>query len=93
MAGKQGSAGSGAATQAGIKVRFFVYQQNGGDGSAIPKFYATEMQARAASERDREQYGENFTDDVVEHEFVIDPSTQEILEGLENPEDTDLDDL
>jgi hypothetical protein len=93
MANGKGSAGSGAATQAGIKVRFFVYQENGMEGSAIPRFYATRAQAEAASERDREQYGENFTDDVVEHEFVIDPSTGEILEGFENPEDVGLDDL
>lgn len=89
MAGKQGSAGGGAATQAGIKVKFFVYQRNGGDNSAIPRFYATRAQAEAASERDREEYNENFADDVVEHEFVIDPATGEILEGLENPDEDD----
>jgi hypothetical protein len=68
-----------------IKLRFAVYLANGGDGSAIPHFFATEEQAQARADRDREEYGESFTDDVVMHEFEIDPETGTIVKGLEDP--------
>ena len=62
-----------------IKVKFAVYTQNQGDGSASPRLYATEELAEKAAEKDDER----FCEDICALELVVDVETGEIVSGVE----------
>lgn len=68
-----------------VTVRFAVYVNNNGDGSASPLFFATKKQAEVAAEPD----GERFCDDIKSYKFEVDPATGKILSGLYEPETDD----
>ncbi len=60
------------------KIKFFIYIQSNGDGSASPIFFATEKLAEAVAAEDDER----FCDDVSPHEFVVDLDTGEVISGI-----------
>ena len=70
-----------------LKVKFAVYVQNGGDGSASARFFTNEELAEEVAERDVERFGE----DVATHEFEINLLTGEIVSGIETSSDDDDD--
>lgn len=51
-----------------MKVTFYSYMQNGGDGSAFPKFFSTREAAEAYAESDDER----FCDDIEIVNLIID---------------------
>lgn len=48
-----------------MKVKFWTYTESGGDGSAYPRFFATEEQAYAYKEKTEEQSGEGWGEDCI----------------------------
>lgn len=66
-----------------LKLEFWVYMRNNGDGSASPMFFLSEDLAEKAAEKDDER----LCDDVVFHEFEVDLETGEVISGIET--DTD----
>ncbi len=60
------------------KIKFAVYMNNNGDGSASPRFFANEKLAEEAASQDDER----FCDDVSSHEFVIDLETGTVISGI-----------
>ncbi|TSC83268.1 MAG: hypothetical protein G01um101419_98 [Parcubacteria group bacterium Gr01-1014_19] len=60
------------------KVKFAVWTQNNGDGSAGPRFFATEELAEEVAEKDDER----FCDDICTMELKIDLTTGKIVSGV-----------
>lgn len=67
------------------KIKFAVYTQNNGDGSASARFFKNEKLAEKVAERDDER----FCEDIATHELVIDMMTGEVLSGIETTADED----
>lgn len=67
---------------AAIKIKFGIYCRNNGDGSCSFLFYKDEATAQRASNRDMEEGGENFDEDVDSKTLEIDTVTGEIVGGL-----------
>jgi hypothetical protein len=56
-----------------MKVKFWTYTESGGDGSAYPRFFANEEQARAYMEQSEKDSGEGWGEDcVASHELEFD---------------------
>lgn len=68
-----------------MKIKFWCYAQNCGDGSVAVRFYKTQAEAQAASDKDNEDYGENYCDEVSSHEFEVDENGN-IVKGLDSDE-------
>jgi hypothetical protein len=64
-----------------IKIKFWSFTESGGDGSAYPRFFATEEEAEAYCKKQDEEFGENFTECVSSHELVVDEKGN-ILKGM-----------
>lgn len=69
-----------------MKIKFWTYTKNLGDGSVGVRFYKTKEEAKAASDKDMEAYGENYCEDVAPHEFEVDKFGQ-VLKGFHSNED------
>jgi len=57
-----------------MRIKIWSYAANMGDGSVGVYLFASEEEARAASKKDSDKYGENYCDDVSWHELEIDSS-------------------
>ncbi len=64
-----------------MKIKFWTYAQNCGDGSVAIHYYKTKEEAKVASDKDAEKYGENYCEDVSSHEFEVDKFGQ-VLKGF-----------
>ncbi len=62
-----------------VKVKFAVYTQNNGDGSAGPRFFISEELAEKAAEKDNERFG----GDVCTMKLEINLATGKIVSGVE----------
>ena len=57
-----------------LKVKFWIYMQNNGDGSACAKFFKTEGEAEMAAADDDERY----CDDIYPKTITVDTETCEL---------------
>lgn len=62
-----------------MRVKFWVFIRNCGDGSASALFYKTKEEAEAASKKDNDTYGENFCEDVYESYINVDLATGKMI--------------
>lgn len=65
-----------------MKVKFWSYTVNGGDGSAYPKFFRTERKAEDyAQQQEDDGYADRFTEDIDCHELEFDQDGNLITEN------------
>jgi len=62
-----------------LKVKFAVYVQNNGDGSASARFFSNVELAEKAAEEDNER----FCEDIETHELEINLDTGKVIFGIE----------
>lgn len=62
-----------------MRIKFWVYVANLGDGSAAARFFKSQKEAEAVAEADLER----FCEDVYETEILVDPKTRKLVRNAD----------